>query len=170
MSRLFLLLGLLLTIGLAGAAPAGSRIDPTSPEVSNVARELVCDCPDCGKQALDQCVDCANARKYRAVIASMLQQGKSKDEILNYFAATYGQHMLGNPQSRGWGRIAALVPWLAALAGLAVLALVFRAWRSSSDARTGALPLGAQPATPATVPMGPVEDARVAAALRDFDF
>ena len=81
--------------------------------VTEVARELICDCPDCGKQSLDQCATCGTGQKYRAVIAEQLKQGRSKEQVITYFADTYGEHMLGNPRPRGFNRTALLMPLLA---------------------------------------------------------
>src|SRR4051812_11446374 len=76
-------------------APLTARSEPRTTTLE-VARELVCDCPDCGKQSLDQCTDCKIGMKYRGEIAGLIQQGKSKQQILDAFADKHGEHMLGN--------------------------------------------------------------------------
>jgi cytochrome c-type biogenesis protein CcmH/NrfF len=137
--------------------------------VTEVARELICDCPDCGKQSLDQCATCGTGQKYRAVIAEQLKQGRSKEQVMTYFADTYGEHMLGNPRPRGFNRTAVLMPLLAVALGAIPLALVMRSRRQGSSMQPPA-PTLQQTAGSAMPAKSAPEDPRVAAALRDFDF
>ncbi len=147
-----------------------------APSVSEVAKELVCDCPDCGRQALDQCPNCEKGREYRALIAERLKQGQSKTQIINYFADTYGEHMLGNPRPQGFGQMAFALPALAVLLGIVPLALTLRSRRKTGQAGGNERPAGARSkaarkagsSAPAT--LAAADDARVAAALRDYDF
>lgn len=152
------------------------------PTVSQVAKELVCDCPDCGRQALDQCPNCEKGREYRALIAERLKQGQSKEQIINYFADTYGEHMLGNPRPRGFGQAAFALPALAVVLGIVPLALALRSRRRAGrEVRDGAARKTtsrkaesskgrAAPSSSAAPALTAADDARVAAALRDYDF
>ena len=137
-------------------------------KVADVARELSCDCPDCGKQSVDQCLTkCETGRKHGAAIAAQLKQGRSKEQILNWFADTYGEHLLGNPRPRGLGKLAPLVPYLALLVGLIPLTLVLRS-RRRPKTKVGV----ASPGQTSPQPAGQEapDDARLTAALRDFDY
>jgi cytochrome c-type biogenesis protein CcmH len=58
------------------------------------------------------------------VIREQLEAGKSRDEIVNYFVARYGDYVLMKPPYRGPGAVLWLLP-LALLAALAVAAAVF---------------------------------------------
>lgn len=146
-----------LFLSLWCAVPFAAR---ATTSVTDVARELLCDCPDCGKQTLDQCPTCETGQKYRDVIAQQLQKGQDKFQVINYFAENYGEHMLGSPRSQGFGRMATLIPPIALILGLIPVALALRSRRSSR--RSGsASDVKAAPKT---------EDPRVAQALRDFDF
>ena len=148
----------------AQAAPQTVKSGAAQTQVYEVARELVCDCPDCGKQALDQCPNCEIGRKYRAVIAAQLKEGRSKAQIINYFGDTYGEHILGTPRQNGFGRAAFTLPALAVLVGLLPLSLVLRRRKSARiDTSFDATPKAAS-STPAA------DDPRVAQALRDYDF
>lgn len=146
-----------LLLALWCAVPFAAR---ATTSVTDVARELVCDCPDCGKQTLDQCPTCETGQKYRAVIAQQLQKGQDKFQVINYFADNYGEHMLGSPRAQGFGRLAMILPPLALALGLIPVALALRSRRSSH--RSSSVPKAE--VTPKT------EDPRVAQALRDFDF
>jgi cytochrome c-type biogenesis protein CcmH/NrfF len=155
-----------------GAVSAGA-VSGASARVYEVARELVCDCPDCGKQALDQCPNCEIGRKYRAVIDGQLKQGRTKSQIIAYFATTYGDHILGTPRPQGFGRAAFTLPAMAVFMGLLPLSIVLRrrkrkhasfdAPTDSDSSRSDAVSLDAT-AKPVA------EDPRLAAALRDYDF
>jgi cytochrome c-type biogenesis protein CcmH/NrfF len=137
--------------------------------VTDVARELICDCPDCGKQSLDQCATCAVGQKYRAEIARQLEQGRSKEQVITYFADTYGEHMLGNPRPRGFNRTALLMPLLVVAFGVVPLAFVLRSRRQGTT--TEPAPATARQTADHAMPMQSThEDPRVTAALREFDF
>ena len=125
--------------------------------LEEVAGEFICDHPSCNKESLHECTSCEYAVKYRNEIAAQLKQGHDKEQILNHFAETYGEHLLGAPRSPA----AVGVPLLVVLLGLVPLAFVLR----SKPHRTLA-PQSDLIATKQT----PNEDPRVAAALRDYDF
>ncbi|HVF09507.1 MAG TPA: cytochrome c-type biogenesis protein CcmH [Abditibacteriaceae bacterium] len=145
------------------ARPALAQPQPT---VAEIARELSCDCPDCGRQAVDQCMNtCATGKKYAAEIAAQLKQGKNKQQILNYFADTYGEHLLGNPRPRGVGRLAPIMPFLALLCGLIPVGFLLRR-RSLAQARKRLPVTSADAKVAGAAP----DDPRLAEALRDFDY
>ena len=134
------------------------------PTVHEVARELICPCTDCGKQALDQCPTCGEGQKLRGEIAALLKEGKTKPQIINHFADTYGEHLVGNPRPRGIGVIAPLVPWAGAFVGLGVVLLILRASFAARARREQTRTASASPPTPLP------EDPRLSAALRDYDY
>lgn len=135
-----------------------ARTAAPRPALEEVASELICDYPQCSKESLSECTSCEYAVKYRGEIAAQLEQGQTKEQILNYFASTYGEHLLSNP--RNWA--AAGIPYLTVLFGLVPLALVLRSRQS-------------KPKNHATPPVqstlaAPKEDPRVEEALRDYDY
>jgi cytochrome c-type biogenesis protein CcmH/NrfF len=129
-------------------------------KVREVARELICPCPSCGGQALDQChVGCTDGEKYRAEVQALLQKGEDKEAIRQHFASTYGQKMLGNPLPQGSGKWAMPVPYLAALLGLLPLGLWARSMRGRKR----------RPASGKAGRMAE-DDQRLKDALHDFDY
>jgi len=147
---------------LLGAHPVMAQAVPT---VEEIAHELVCDCADCGKQSVDQCMNtCETGRKYAAEIAAQLKQGQNKEQILNHFADTYGEKLLGNPRPRGIGRLAPLMPLLALLGGLIPVGFLLRRRNRAQSRRQVAAT--SEDAKAAAAP----EDARVAEALREYDY
>ena len=140
----------------------------TAPTVRQVAKLLICPCPDCGKQALDQCPDkCHDGKEHRDEIAGLLAQNKSQDEILKYFSTTYGAYMLGDPPREGFALYASWVPYGVAILGLLPLFLMARSRRprgpQESSAKTKARSNKNKSAAS-------VEDPRLAAALKEFDY
>ncbi len=69
------------------------------------------------------------AVKFRQEIDRQLRQGRTDDEILNYFAQRYGRQVLETPPSTGVGALVWVVPVVAAAGAVLVLAATFRRWR-----------------------------------------
>ncbi len=82
-------------------------------DVINVAKEMECDV--CEGIPLDECESVA-CREWRQEIARQLGDGRSKDEILDYFVERYGAEVATLPRSRTDRFIAYAVPFGIALA------------------------------------------------------
>ena len=116
---------LLLTF-MAGGVMAGSAYaqDPTpsDDEVNRIAKNLYC--PVCESTPLDVCPTEA-CRQWRDLIRSMLAEGKSEQEIQQYFVAQYGARVLAEPPNR---LVTYLVPAAAILLGAFMLFRGFHLW------------------------------------------
>ncbi|HEX8834398.1 MAG TPA: cytochrome c-type biogenesis protein CcmH, partial [Abditibacteriaceae bacterium] len=97
-------------------------------------------------------------------------KGKNKDEIITYFADTYGEQMLGTPRPTGFNQAALLMPLAAVALGMIPIGLAL----SRRKKNTVSVPLASQSTTENSTnnsaAAAPPEDPRVAAALRDYDF
>ena len=62
----------------------------------------------------------------RAVIREMLAEGRTRDEVLDYFVDRYGADILAAPPKSGANLVAWILPVAGVLAGIAVLFLVVR--------------------------------------------
>jgi cytochrome c-type biogenesis protein CcmH len=125
------LLLLLALVALVGAAWSYMLIafppQPTLDQrVQDVGEQLKC--PVCQHESVADS-SAAIAEQMRLVIRQQLQQGKSEQEVLNYFAAHYGQQILLTPQPQGFNLLAWLAPVLMLLFGLGLLTFVTRDWR-----------------------------------------
>lgn len=120
---LWLLVGLVF-LGLLAATPALAQ-QPTADEINEVAKKL--SCPTCTGINVADCPT-ETCAQWRAKIGELLAEGKSEGEILDYFAARYGDHVLQVPPKRGFFLWVWVLPVLAILAGLAWLAYLMRAW------------------------------------------
>ena len=108
---------------LAVAAPAAACPRTTLGEVTHEVMCLECGVP------LDVAENSLQARQERAFIARQIAACKSKDEIKATLAAQYGDRVLATPKAKGFGLAAYLVPALAILAALVLIALATRRWR-----------------------------------------
>lgn len=95
---------------------------PTDDEVNKIAKDLYC--PVCESTPLDVCPTEA-CRQWRELIRQQLAEGKSEEEIKQYFVTHYGARVLSEPPNR---LASYLVPALAFLAGAFLLFRGFRMW------------------------------------------
>ena len=99
----------------------------------------------------------------RDEIRSMLRQGQSEQEILDFYVAQYGPQILALPEARGFNLTAYLLPALMILVAGGGLALALKKWRASAEPSTIGRPVTAPP----TVEPEYLE--RLQRELRDFD-
>jgi cytochrome c-type biogenesis protein CcmH len=100
-----------------------------------------------------RCVVCQNlsvadspsemASQMRAVIRERLAAGQPPAEVLEYFVDKYGEWILLSPRRRGFTALVWLVPPLAVLIGLGVVALLIARW---TRRRPAAAPVPLDPA------------------------
>lgn len=101
---------------------------PTDDEVNRIAKQLYC--PVCESTPLDVCPTEA-CRQWRDLIRTMLTEGKSEEEIKQYFVAQYGVRVLDEPPNR---LVTYLVPGVAILLGAFLLFRGFQMWMKPSTA------------------------------------
>ncbi|RPJ27061.1 MAG: hypothetical protein EHM33_09290 [Chloroflexi bacterium] len=104
---------------------------PTDDEVNRIAKQLYC--PVCESTPLDVCPTEA-CRQWRDLIRTMLVEGKSEDEIKQYFVAQYGARVLDEPPNR---LVTYLVPGVAILLGAFMLLRGFQMWIKPSITEAG---------------------------------
>ncbi len=102
-----------------------SAQQPTADEINVVAKKL--SCPTCTGINVADCPT-ETCAQWRAKIGEMLAEGKSEQEILDYFAVRYGDHVLQVPPKRGFYVLVWALPVMAILAGLAWLTYLLRGW------------------------------------------
>ncbi len=74
----------------------------------------------------------------RAIIREKLEAGETREQILDYFVARYGESILATPPRRGFALGVWLAPVVALLAGLAIVGVVLRGWRRGEATATPA--------------------------------
>ncbi len=148
---------LILTLLLPHTAHAQHVDNPSDVPNITVARsplekelwgEIICMCGGCGRKRIgDFC--CAKAAGMRAEVAKLLDAGKTRDEVYQYFIAQYGsQEPLGAPIDKGFNRLAWLFPYLVGATGAVAVAFVARRWaaRRETDGPAAVTPAAEDPA------------------------
>jgi cytochrome c-type biogenesis protein CcmH len=68
------------------------------------------------------------ANQMRAIVRERLAAGERPEQVIQYFVDKYGQWILLSPQRHGFTLLVWVVPMVATLIGLAVVAMVVRKW------------------------------------------
>lgn len=93
-------------------------------------------CPVCPGETIDQS-QAELARQMRAIVREMLAQGRSAEEIKQFFVKRYGEGVLASPPKRGFNLVAWATPVGGLALGLLLLALVLgrmtRGRKAASD-------------------------------------
>ena len=114
--------------------------EPSADDINEVAKKL--SCPTCTGINVADCPT-ETCAQWRAKIGEMLAEGNSEQEILDYFADRYGDHVLQVPPKRGFFVLVWLLPVIAIIAGLVWLAYLMRGWSRRSAAVTAGHSQGA---------------------------
>lgn len=122
----------LLVLLLVAAAPAlaqeGGRV-VTDDDVNEIAKVVYC--PVCESTPLDVCETQACA-DWRDLIRVKLANGESKQEVLDYFAAQYGDRVLASPPPRGLSLLLWVWPFVALIGGGAIFVRYLQAMRRAA--------------------------------------
>jgi cytochrome c-type biogenesis protein CcmH len=129
---LYALLLTLIVVALGAGAASAQGPTPTDDEVNRIAKQLYC--PVCESTPLDVCPTEA-CRQWRDLIRTMLSEGKSEEEIQQYFVAQYGARVLAEPPNR---LVTYLVPAVAILLGALMLFRGFQMWMKPSTTEADA--------------------------------
>jgi len=101
--------------------------------VNDVEDEVMC--PICG--TLLELADSPQARREKVYVAKLVADGKTKAEIKDALVAQYGPSVLATPKATGFDLSAYLVPILALLVAVAVLAFSVSRWRRDGTGSDG---------------------------------
>ncbi|HZO72991.1 MAG TPA: cytochrome c-type biogenesis protein CcmH [Ktedonobacteraceae bacterium] len=108
------------------SAPRQQTLDQ---RVQAVASQLKC--PICqGESVADS--PSLLAQQMRGVIRQQLQEGKSEQEIIQYFVRSYGEQIVWLPPWQGFSLLAWLVPIGLLLAGVVLIYFTLRDWSALS--------------------------------------
>jgi cytochrome c-type biogenesis protein CcmH len=125
----------ILSILFTGAALAQNNV-PTDDEVNAVAHQLYC--PVCENTPLDVCPTDA-CRDWREQIRGMLAEGKTEDQILQYFVDQFGDRVLSAPPlSTKFNWIIYILPPIIILAGAIILFRSLKEWTTPKAVQAGA--------------------------------
>jgi cytochrome c-type biogenesis protein CcmH len=110
----------------------------------SLGHHMMCVC-GCG-QILLECnhVGCQYSDRMRTELVAALDRGDNDDLITQAFIQKYGTTVVAAPSTRGFNRVAWIMPFLALVLGLVTTALIVRAWK---DRPAPAAPGGVHPVT-----------------------
>jgi cytochrome c-type biogenesis protein CcmH len=121
---LLILMALLLFVGpVLAQEPTGE--DATADEINDVAHDL--NCPTCAGLNLADC-NTQTCFQWREQIGDLLAEGYNKQQVLDWYVARYGEHVLQEPPRRGAALFVWLLPIAAVLAGIIWLGVVLKNW------------------------------------------
>jgi len=115
--------GILLWTMMSFGATPGQKAD----KVREIEDNLIAPC--CWSQPVSQ-HDSEIAQQIRNEVSSMVAAGKTRDEILNFYVARYGERILVTPRAKGFNALVYILPWAALPLGAWVLILLLRKLRS----------------------------------------
>lgn len=95
---------------------------------SEVEEALICQC-GCGI-VLKHCPhqNCGFAIPARQYIASLIKEGKAKEEIIDIFVKKYGQKSLAAPKKEGFNLLGYILPFVAFIIGAFFVSRVIKSW------------------------------------------
>ena len=125
------------------AVVSAQQPTPSDDEVNAIAQQLFC--PICENTPLDVCPTEA-CHDWRELIRQMLAQGKTPNEIKQYFVDHYGARVLSEPPLTGLGWLAYVVPPVAFMIGVFLLFRAFRTWKQFPKEPTMEVVAGSKPA------------------------
>jgi cytochrome c-type biogenesis protein CcmH len=116
------LIALVTTCCLLIGAPSALAASASLPDIED---EVMCTI--CGTTL--QLANSPQAERERALINSLIAEGKDKDQIKDALVAEYGPTVLAVPNASGFGLTAFIVPILGIAIALIAIALAARRWR-----------------------------------------
>jgi len=95
----------------------------------DIGHHLMCVC-SCG-QVLLECnhVGCQYSDRMRIELAAALDRGDNDDLTIQSFVQKYGPTVVAAPSTKGFGRVAWIMPFAVLLTGMTLLVWVVRSWR-----------------------------------------
>lgn len=118
-------LGVVLILTALLATPVSASSEPT---LNSIAEQLVCQCGCTQTVAACNEPDCSTREAIKASIGQKLAQGQSESQILQSFVGQYGEKVLVTPPKSGFNLVAWILPFVAILAGAAIIIFAMRAW------------------------------------------
>jgi cytochrome c-type biogenesis protein CcmH len=125
---------------ILGAFPIISAENtPNEALIRDIEKNLIAPC--CWNQPISEHYSQVS-EQMRQEVREMVAQGKSRDEILDYYVAKYGERILAIPRPKGINALAYILPWTALILGALGLYFLLRKRRSP-----GPVAVASQPAS-----------------------
>ena len=122
----------LLVFFLIGCSENFQDIEPQELRVISLNKEIMC--PVCPGESIDQSQNDL-AIQMRFIVTKLVDEGKSDEEIKEYFVQRYGEVVLMEPSTNGLGLIAWTVPWIAFIFTIFMVVFFIRKMSSTNHSR-----------------------------------
>lgn len=135
-------------------------------EVDAVAQNIMCQC-GC-TMVLNTC-ECGTAEQLRGEIKAMLAEGKTQQQVLDYYVGKYGEKVLSAPTKQGFNLTAYITPFAGIVVAGGSIVFVLRRWVFKSQQAAKALLPGADATVPSNQ-LGSLDElrAQLARDLEDY--
>jgi cytochrome c-type biogenesis protein CcmH len=124
-----LVVGMALAALVLPSAAAGASALRT--ELNEIESEVMC--PVCG--TLLELAESPQATREKAFVEKLVKQGQSKEEIKAALVAQYGDAVLAEPKGSGFSLSAYVVPIVAFIVAVVLLAFAVWKWRRAAGSR-----------------------------------
>ncbi len=121
---------LALVVIVAGLLP-GDSTPPTDAERVDILAASI-KCPFCNGESLKESQSSV-AAEYRALIAQRVADGATDDEVIDEFAAKFGDSYILDTSTTSWSIALWIVPILAIAVGAGVVTWMYRSTRRRSE-------------------------------------
>ena len=136
------------------------RADVEWEDVLRVTDNIVCTC-GCPPTVVSAC-SCGRAGEMNQEVRRMLEEGKSDDEIYDFYVAEFGVQVLAAPRAEGFNLVGWIFPFVALGLGAAIVVAAYRRLRGDAARATSSRPTAERPADPQL-------QARIQRELADLD-
>ncbi len=154
------LTGASLSAQMSGGMETQTSYYARTPFEKQMQHEITCTC-GCGHISIAECRKdpCQVSDKLRGELATLIDQGKNHDQIIQWFVTSYGnEEMLGAPIDKGFNRLAWFLPWALGAGGAVLVGFAAVKWTKR-----------APDTDPPAVDSDPALDERLDDELRDLD-
>ncbi len=115
-------------VWLSSASRGSAAVRPT---MNEVAEGLTCQC-GCGLTVANcNHPTCEFSVPARARIQKMIDEGRTRAEIIAFYRDKYGEKVLSSPTTQGFNLLAWIMPFAAVAIGGVFIAFAARRWRSN---------------------------------------
>ena len=127
MKKNFVIVSVLAILVSSLLTPVNALAELTETEVSE---SLICYA--CPGEPLN--IDrCSGGNQMRDIIKKMLKEGRSKEDILDYFVAQFGDSILTTVPKKGFNLVAYTGPFIALLVGVPLAIILIRRWNTAGE-------------------------------------
>jgi cytochrome c-type biogenesis protein CcmH len=123
-------IALLATLALTATAVFGVTASSAAARPNLLSMESLFICTSCHEPL--QLVSSPQAISEKQYIATLINEGEDRQQIINTMVAAYGVAVLAKPPAHGFNLVVYLVPPALVLAGLAFLVFTLPKWRDRS--------------------------------------